>query len=307
MNQSNSWDIFTYLNEELKKSNSNYELLLSQLVVKYSKTDVIEAFKYILKENDNAAFIDKTIRFIHKRRYIDSLPFLIDFILKNTNDSKILNLKVLAIKTISNFKDTSAVPSLLYCLNDKNSNYKIRLAAADALGRIGDKNAFEALGNIICDEKEKSTYVKESAVVALGNLGDNRALDVFDSIMSSKQMILEKFSFLKERVIEAISKFDISRNKKALQILKNSLLEKSPQVRINAIEALMNSNIDGVYNLIYERLKFDDDIEVRKNALIALYNISDRKILDEVIDGDFDCKLKECAKKIIDEYEGYDE
>ena len=52
------------------------------------------------------------------------------------------------------------------------------------------KNAFEALKNVACDEDEKSAYVKESAVVALGNLGDNRAIDVFSSILSSKQILI---------------------------------------------------------------------------------------------------------------------
>ena len=41
------------------------------------------------------------------------------------------------------------------------------------------------------------------------------------SITLYLEEIPEKFSFLKERVIEAISKFDISRNKKALQILQS--------------------------------------------------------------------------------------
>ena len=92
---------------------------------------------------------------------------MVDFILKNSTNT---NLKVLAIKTISNYKDTSSLPALMYCLNNKDSNYKIRLASAEALGKIGDKNAFESLSNVVYDDKEKSAYIKESAVVALGML-----------------------------------------------------------------------------------------------------------------------------------------
>ena len=114
-----------------------------------------------------------------------------------------------------------------YCLNDKNSNYRIRLCAAEALGKIGDKNAFEIVGNVAIDEDEKSTYVKESAVVALGELGDNRAIDVFSSILSSKQIFLDKFTYLKERIVEAILKLDVSKNSKAYDILKKSLLDEN--------------------------------------------------------------------------------
>ena len=231
------------------------------------------------------------------------MPSLIDFILKPSKDNAFNNVKVLAIKTISNYKNKKAMNALLFCLDDKNSNYRVRLAAAEAIGKIGDKNAFEHLEKIVCDEDEKSTYVKESAVVALGMLGDNRAIDVFDAIMNTKQIFQEKFSALKERIIEAMSKLDISKNKKALDILKVSLMDESSQIRINTIEVLMNLNTKENYDLIYDRLKYDSDIEVKKNALIALYNLSDASILNEVIDGDYCIELKDFAREIIDEYE----
>ena len=303
----NSWDVKSYIDEELNKKDCNCDQLLNAMLFRFPKEAVIAGLNYILDDKEEIELLNKTIRFINIKRYNECLKALIDFILKARSEACFLNLKVLAIKTISNFKDTSAVPSLLFCLNNKDSNYKIRLAAAEALGKIGDKNAFEALGNVICDEKEKSTYIKESAVVALGMLGDSRALDVFETIMTGKQMFLDKFSYLKERVVESISKFDISRDRKALEILKSSLHEPSSQVRIGAIETLMNSDINEAYDLIYERLCNDIDLEVKKNALVALYNISDRKILDEVLAGDFDIEIKDYAQELIDEYEESDE
>ena len=213
----------------------------------------------------------------------------------------------MAIKTICIYKDSSITPILLECLQDKNSNYRVRFSAADAIGKIGGKNAFEALSYVVSDEEEKSSYVKESAVVALGNLGDNRALDVFSSILSSKQIFLDKFTYLKERVVEAISKLDFSKDGRAFEILKKSILDSSAQVRINTIEALMNIENRESYDLIYDRLLNDKEFEVKKNALIALYNMSDRKILDEVLSGDFQISLKAVAQEILDEYEDSDE
>ena len=90
--------------------------------------------------------------------------------------------------------------------------------------------------------------------------------------------------------------------KEVIDMLKKSLMDKSPRLRICAIEALSNSEFDCSYELIHERHLNDDDIEVKKNALVALYNISDRKILDEVINDDFDFELKKYAKEIIDEF-----
>lgn len=294
--------IITSLEEALLSADFDCKTFFDSINYKYHLTDHVSLYKYILLNKTDGKLLDETIRRINSQKTKENLPDLIDFIIKPIDENK-SNLKVLAIKTISNFKDTSSVEALMYCLNNKDSNYKIKLASAEALGKIGDKNAFDSLKGVVYDEDEKSVYVKESAVTALGMLGDYRALDVFESIINTKQMFLDKFSYLKEKIIEAMSKFDISKDKKAVEILKNSLLDNSPNVRISAIEAVMNSDIEASYELIYDRLKYDDNIEVKKNALVALYNISDRKILDEVIGGDFEKELKEYSKEIIKEYE----
>ncbi|MBQ8476574.1 HEAT repeat domain-containing protein, partial [bacterium] len=292
-----------HLEEILNHNNVNYENLFEDLQNSFKARDIVNCYKYILENKQDVKLLNYTIRHINKTRYFDILEPLIEFIKKEYNDVAFLDLKVLAIKTMSNFKNTKCVPVLLHCLNDKNSNYKIRLASAEALGKIGDKNAFESLSNVVNDEAENSAYIKESAVVALGLLGDKRALDVFEGILNTKEMFLGKFSYLKERIVEAMAKFDISKDNKALKILKRSLLDTSSRLRISAIETLSNSDFDCAYELIYDRLLYDDDTEVKKNALIALYNISDRKILDEVIKGEFEFELKRTAKEIIDEYE----
>lgn len=302
MNRILSKDIISYLEKRFRDSKLNCADFFKELKQKYKGMDVALICNYILENKDDFEILNQTLRTVNSNKYLENFDSLLKFIKKTTD----INLKVLAIKTISVYKNTKALDELLHCLNDKESNYKVRFAAADAIGKIGGKNAFEALGRVVCDEDEKSAYVKESAVVALGNLGDKRAIDVFDSIMSSKQMFLDKFSYLKERVVEAISKLDISKDSRAVEILKKSLLESSPGIRISAIEALLNIDCLQSFDLIYDRLLYDEDLEVRKNALIALYNLSDRKILDEVVQGDFPLELKMCAQEIIDEYEDSD-
>ena len=301
-----SEDIVSYL-EKKSQNVKSFVSLFDDIEKKFNKSELCFLFNHIISKKHDFNLLNETIRRINKYKFFQNLNPLIDFILVQNSDNDFANLKVLAIKTISGYKNKSAVPALLFCLNDKNSNYKIRLAAAEALGKIGDKNAYESLIDVVCDEKEKSTYIKESAVAALGMLGDNRALDVFDSILNTKQMFMDKFLFLKEKIIEAMSKFDVTKDKKALDILKKTLSDSSPKIRISAIEALMNLESDESYDLIYDCLKFDSDIEVKKNALVALYNLSDRKILDEVIGSDADIELKDYAKNLIAVYEDSNE
>ena len=97
-------------------------------------------------------------------------------------------------------------------------------------------------------------------------------------------------------------------NERVFKALKNSLMDESSQVRINAIEALMDSEHPKAFETIRECLVNDSDVEVKKNAMIALYNLSDRSILDEVINSpDSPDLLKVEAVTIIEEYENDDE
>ncbi|MBO5434883.1 HEAT repeat domain-containing protein, partial [bacterium] len=230
-------------------------------------------------------------------------------LLKNLNvlDAKekefYTNVRVMCAKAIANYRDTSAVTPLLYCLNNKDENYKVRFACADALGRIGDKYAVAPLIDVVKDEEEKSVYLRESAASALGMLGDMRAVDPLVSILETKQGIIDKFTFLKERVIEALGKLRLSDNERVFNALKMTLMDPSPQIRINAIEAIMDSEHSESYDVIKTCL-LDDDDEVKKNALVALYNMQGRSVLDEVIrEPLYSDILKMEAVSMIDEYE----
>lgn len=267
----------------------------------------ISAFcEFILSNIHDADILSCVIKLSDSYKSKEILSKLLDILLLKNIDTEdtdsLINVRVLCAKAIANYKDTSTVGTFLYCLNNKGENYKIRLACADALGRIGDRFAVEPLIDVVKDEDEKSVYVKESATFALGLLGDVSAIDPLVAFMEAKQGLLGKFSFLKERIVEALGKLNIN-NKKVFKVLKNALMDSSPMVRINAIEALMNSEYEEASDLIRTALK-DEDEEVRKNALIALYNIMGRDILDEVISlPGYDEFLKSEAKSILEEYE----
>ena len=157
---------------------------------------------------------------------------------------------------------------------------------------------------VVKDDNEKSVYLRESAASALGMLGDMRAVDPLVSILETQKGIWSKFTFLKERVIEALGKLRLNDDERVFNALKNSLLDESPQIRINAIEAIMETENPRSVETIRTCLIEDEDEEVKKNALIALYNLIGRDILDEVANSpDFSDNLKMEAVSMISEYE----
>lgn len=270
----------------------------------YDKADLIEIYNYLLETISIPEYLSLVVKCSDSYRDASTLTPIAKLLVKRpmeNDDDESINLRVICAKAIANHKDTSYVTILLACMNNKNENYKVRLACADALGKIGDRYAVTPLINLVSDEEEKSVYLKESATHALGAIGDIRAVDPLISILDSKHGIFSKFSFLKEKIIEALGK--LSGSEKVFFALKKSLMDESAMVRINAIEALMNSEDDRAADCIKICLTDPDD-EVKRNALIALYNITDRSILDEVIaDEKYSEYLKTEAQSLIDEYE----
>lgn len=275
----------------------------------YERDNLVQIYNFMLNECKNPKILPEIIRCEDRLRDKSSLPILVDILLWKTtgneevNKDDFINTRVMCAKAIANLKDTSAVNALLYCLNNKNEHYKIRFACADALGKIGDKYAVAPLIEVVKDEDEKSLYIRESAASALGMLGDIRAIDPLVNILETKNGLVDKFTFLKERILEALGKLNIGENERVFNAVKKSLMDESPQIRINAIEAIMDSDNPKAYETIKPCLK-DSDNEVKRNALIALYNISGREILDEVINSEeYSDFLKMEAVSLIDEYE----
>lgn len=280
----------------------------------YSRDELVLIYNYILSNVKNPEILMYTIWCADKIRDNSTLDALLDILLMKNNfessqeeKENFINVRAMSAKAIAHLKNTAAVTPLLYCLNNKEENYKIRLACADALGKLGDRYAVAPLIEVVTDQNERSVYVKESAACALGLLGDTRAVDPLVNILNSSKGILNRFTFLKERVIEALGKLKLGNSEFVFNALKNSLLDESSQIRISAIEAIMNSENPKASETIKPLLQ-DEDEEVRKNALIALYNLDGRDILDEVISLPiYQDSLKEEAENLIAEYESDEE
>lgn len=262
---------------------------LGNLNAKYPNEHLILIYNYIFEHSNSVEIINYALQRIDKFKSKESRAILIDSLIMKgklsqriqDNDS-LTRIRVNITKALANTKDSQAVYPLLYCLNSKDENYKVKLSCADALGKIGDKYAVLPLMNVIEDENESSVYVKESAVSALGMIGDEKAVDSLITILESKKGFIDKFTFLKERALEALNKLNF-KGDRVFNALIKSLRDESPQVRINAIEVLMNSEDDRAIDLIKGMLD-DNNQEVVKNAVIALYNLLGDRILTEIIE-----------------------
>lgn len=286
--------------------------ILEDLKYKYSEIELIAIFNYFLKIEYRPQVLCWIIKQLDKFRDSSSLAPLTELLLMREHTPHAdytkeyyTDVRAMCAKAISNLKDHSSVQPLMYCLNDKNENYKVRLSCADALGKLGDKYAVATLMDVVADEEEKSVYIRESAAVALGLIGDIRAMDSLVNILESKNGIMDKFTYLKEKVVEAICKLNNS-DDRAFKVLKSSLCDENPQVRINTIEALMDYETDEAKNLIKKMLE-DEDEEVQRNAVIALFNIEGEKVLHEIINNEKSGSVcKEEAAKILENEKDYE-
>ncbi len=269
----------------------------------FDKEDFISAINYFFEISNDYKVVSFLFKKMGKYKSPSSVAPLVDsLVLKEKYKAKFededvrMCVRVNAAKTLANIKDTSAVNPLLYCLNNKKENYKLRLACAEALGKIGDRFAVIPLSEVLRDESENSVYLKESAAFALGMIGDEKAVDTLVNVLETGRGLMDKFTFLKERAIEALSRLN-TKGEKVFRALEKSLKDQSVQVRINAIEALSNLDDDRVQGLIYSSLS-DKSPEVARNAIIALFNLSGESALYDILN---DNSLPEYTIRLVKE------
>ncbi len=292
--------------------NKSIELIEKLEEEMLGKDDFVATVNYFYEISNDYKVVSYLFKKMSKYKSSTSVAPLVDtLVLKEKYKVKFKDedvrmcVRVNAAKTLANIKDNSAVNPLLYCLNNKGENYKLRLACAEALGKIGDKYAVIPLSEVLKDENESSVYLKESAAFALGMIGDSKAVDTLVNVLETGRGLMDKFTFLKERAIEALSKINTNSDK-VFHALEKSLKDQSVQVRINAIEALSNLDDNRVADLLYTCLN-DKSPEVARNAIIALFNISGEQVLNDILnDNSLPYYTIRLVKEIIEEIESND-
>ena len=191
-------------------------------------------------------------------------------------------------------KDTAAVPVLLEAFHD--SNLEIRRAAAEGLGKIGDRRAVDTLMEGLGDENDyirydcalaldafdlprvhdaliqalmdQSSYVRWAAGRSLGELKVKKAVPDLIS------MLQDSSSYAQTSAAEALGKIG---EPAAIPFLENSLYNRNLWVRNAAAHALGKmGERDGIPILIknLKSMAGDRDLTVRGQAAEYLRNIT---------------------------------
>ncbi len=293
-----------------ENSNPQETIKLLERLNFYNEDKAIRLVNYFLTIEANPDILLRILKFVQKFNDKSSVSFLIDLLLfqndyfeKCENKNSYDKVRSTAARILGNLKDNSAVDSLLYVLNNSNESYKLRLDAADALGRIGDIYAVPSLINVASDDREKSVYVRESAVKALGLLGDIRAVDPFIKMLEKNKAVAEKFKYLREQIVRAIGRLGTS-DERTIRALEQSLLDESPQVRIEALDALSQVENERVLEII-EPFILDKDETVARTAICALFDVAGREYLEGLLEKDD--VPEHCKDEIILIFEEEDE
>jgi len=247
-----------------------------------------------VRHERDSRFITHVLSVLGRIRSEDAVPVIIDVLLATHIDlyddpqpvdfaqgDDSMRLRCAAALALGKIGDNRAIIPLMSILNNRDENYRLRLAVAESLGKLGDEFAVSPLINILADEREKSVYLKESVAKALGMLGDIRAVEPLIDILESKRGIRDKFNFLKEQVIEAIGRIGRP-NRKATDSLMTTLEDEAPSIRLAAVEALGTIGDEDCLEDLKRRV-FDENDEVAKAAIYAVYNIAGEEAIHELL------------------------
>ncbi len=293
-----------------RNSNPQETIKLLDRLNFYTEDKAISLVNYFVTIETNPDILLRLLQFIQKFNDKSSVSCLIDLLLlqneyfeKYENRNTYDKVRSTAVRILGNLKDNNAVDSLLYVLNNNKESYKLRLDAADALARIGDTYAVPSLINVASDDKENSVYVRESAVKALGLLGDIRAVDPFIKILEKNKAVAEKFKYLREQIVRAIGRLGTC-DERTIRALEQALLDESPHVRIEALDALSQVDNERIQEII-EPFILDKEEIVARTAIGALYDVAGREYLEDLLEKD---DLPEhCKDEIVLIFEEEDE
>jgi hypothetical protein len=97
-------------------------------------------------------------------------------------NSKNVTARSNAVETVGKMRNKAAVPYLIQCLNEKESDISVNVAAMNALVEIGDKSAIPHIRKRL---KHKNVHFRRGAARALHKLGDDSGVPVVVELLKS--------------------------------------------------------------------------------------------------------------------------
>ncbi len=263
-------------------------------LVELSELQAVHALLTILNHDTEPRLVMHVISLLARKKIYSAVMPLIDIVvcsgrsqiehqyLDFAHSDIGIRIRIAAIQALGKMGDDRAIVPLMDILGDQSENYRLRLAAAESLGRLGDAQALNPLINIVNDEEEPSQYLKESAVKALGMLGDIRALEPLLDMFESQKGLKNKFNFLKEQIVEAIGRLGFNHSR-AQNVLLEALKDEAACVRLSAVESLSEVGDETCVQALKQCL-FDTDDDVAIAAAAALFQLGGDLLIREILE-----------------------
>ncbi len=193
-------------------------------------------------------------------------------------------VRMFSATILGDVQDAMVVDDLINMLDDLDEN--VKHAAAESLGKIGDARAVSPL----IDCLQQDFWIQYPAIIALGSIGDPSAISHLVKLLDNEM--------LRQAVIETLGNIgDMS----VVPILADILSQHDPDIRNNTIAALVNIQrliksdsssctpsikkalnngelIDHLLNSLQ-----DPDLEVKKNAVIALGWLKQKRAVEKLV------------------------
>jgi len=135
-------------------------------------------------------------------------------------DDDLYTIRLTAIVALGNLRDPSSTPTLIEALTDPSP--AVRVAAANALGAIGDRQATQALLPLLRDRHNEQA--RTAAINALGKLQDASAVDDLLEIANDESDVWA----VRKASVEALGEI---RDTRAVDCLVNTLSDQYATVR----------------------------------------------------------------------------
>jgi HEAT repeat protein/beta-lactamase regulating signal transducer with metallopeptidase domain len=178
-------------------------------------------------------------------------------------------VRIAAAETLGRLESKEAVPPLMKALTD--AAWEVRAAAAEALGNIRDKRAVGALISALGDE---DWHVRLNAIEALGEISDQKAINPLAEALKDTN------HSIRLAAVEALSNME---DRHALRPLCEALGDEDWRIRSDAAQALGELEDNGAVDPLISLLK-DTNWEVRRNAAEALGDIAEFRSLSALTD-----------------------
>jgi HEAT repeat protein len=182
------------------------------------------------------------------------------------------DVRLAAAKALGEIGDLKAVPSLISTVQTDKKK-RVRAEAATSLGLLRSKDAVIPLVQALDPAKETKRWVRRSAAEALGLIGDPQALEPLMDALNDK-----------EKVVRVAAMFGLCMlgDTKTLELLEQRAADPDEEVRQWAIRDLGFVGASRSVPVLSVALK-DSSLSVRVTAIESLGKIASPESLDALI------------------------